>query len=308
MRVLVIGATGYIGSAVVERLIAGGHEVTAYVRPAADGARRVPAAAGERYGDLSDPAALRAALAPDAEPGVGRGVESDAGQGVEPGAGAGFDVVVHAGQLTGDRETDLAVVGVPSAAGARMVYLSGVWVLGAIDGGDEDSPARPIPLVAYRDEVERVVLGGGGSVVRPGVVHGRGSGIPALLRGLAAERGTGVYVSAGGTVPTWTFVHVDDLAELVAAVVERGGPAVYHGVSEEAVPLTDVAEAAARAAGVKEVAEPWPLEEAAKALGAEFAEALALGQRIGAARTRRELGWAPIRPGVVAELTEGSYA
>ncbi|MEV5554111.1 NAD-dependent epimerase/dehydratase family protein [Nonomuraea wenchangensis] len=296
MRVLVIGATGYIGSAVVERLIAGGHEVTAYVRPAADGARRVPAAAGERYGDLSDPAALRAALAPGA------------GQGVESGAGAGFDVVVHAGQLTGDRETDLAVVGVPSAAGARMVYLSGVWVLGAIDGGDEDSPARPIPLVAYRDEVERVVLGGGGSVVRPGVVHGRGSGIPALLRGLAAERGTGVYVSAGGTAPTWTFVHVDDLAELVAAVVERGGPAVYHGVSEEAVPLTDVAEAAARAAGVKEVAEPWPLEEAAKALGAEFAEALALGQRIGAARTRRELGWAPSRPGVVAELTEGSYA
>ncbi|MEU4509883.1 NAD-dependent epimerase/dehydratase family protein [Nonomuraea wenchangensis] len=284
MRVLVIGATGYIGAAVVERLIAGGHEVIAYVRPSADGARRVPAAAGERYGDLSDPAALRAAV----EPGV--------------------EVVVHAGQLTGDRETDLAVVGVPAAAGARMVYLSGVWVLGAIDGGDEDSPARPIPLVAYRDEVERVVLGGGGSVVRPGVVHGRGSGIPALLRDLAAERGTGVYVSAGGTVPTWTFVHVDDLAELVAAVVERGGAAVYHGVSEEAVPLTEVAEAAARAAGVKEVAEPWPLEEAAEALGAGFAEALALGQRIGAARTRRELGWTPTRPGVVAELTEGSYA
>ncbi|MEZ7130095.1 NAD-dependent epimerase/dehydratase family protein [Nonomuraea sp. AD125B] len=284
MRVLVIGATGYIGAAVVERLVAGGHEVIAYVRPPADGARRVPAASGERYGDLSDPAALQAAL----EPGV--------------------EVVVHAGQLTGDRETDLAVAGVPAAAGARMVYLSGVWVLGAVDGGDEDSPARPIPLVAYRDEVERVVLGGGGSVVRPGVVHGRGSGIPALLRGLAAERGTGVYVSADGTAPTWTFVHVDDLAELVAAVVERGGAAVYHGVSEEAVPLTDVAEAAARAAGVKEVAEPWPLEEAAKALGAGFAEALALGQRVGAPRTRRELGWTPTRPGIVAELTEGSYA
>ncbi|QYC38534.1 NAD dependent epimerase/dehydratase family protein [Nonomuraea coxensis DSM 45129] len=286
MRVLVIGATGYIGAAVVERLAAGGHEVTAYVRPAADGARRVPAAAGERYGDLSDPATLRAALE----------------------SGDGFDAVVHAGQLTGDRETDLAVAGVPAAAGVRMVYLSGVWVLGAVDGGDEDSPARPIPLVAYRDEVERVVLGGGGSVVRPGVVHGRGAGILVLLRDLAAERGAGVYVSAGGAAPTWPFVHVDDLAELVAAVVERGRAVVYHGVGEEAVPLTDVAEAAARAAGVKEAAEPWPVEEAAQALGTGFAEALALGQRVGAPRTRRELGWAPSRPGVVAELIEGSYA
>ncbi|MCK2215145.1 sugar nucleotide-binding protein [Actinomadura sp. ATCC 31491] len=283
MKVLVIGATGYIGAAVVELLTARGHEVTAYVRPAADGARRVPGAARERHGDLADPAALESAIDAD------------------------VDVVVHAGQLTGDRETDLAVVGVPAAAGRRLVYVSGVWVLGATDGADEDSPARPIPLVAYRDEVERLVLGGGGSVVRPGVVHGKGSGIPALLRDLAAQRGTGVYVSAAGEVPTWTFVHVDDLAELIAAVVERGVPAVYHAVSEEAVPVSGVAEAAARAAGVKETAEPWPLEEAAEALGAGFAEALALSQRVSAARTRAALDWRPSRPGVVADLAEGSY-
>ncbi|MEW9546784.1 NAD-dependent epimerase/dehydratase family protein [Nonomuraea sp. NPDC050783] len=284
MRVLVIGATGYIGAAVVERLAGEGHEVVAFVRPAADGARRVPGAAEERHGDLADAAALRAAVTPD------------------------VDVVVHAGQLTGDRDADLAAIGVPAAEGKRLVYVSGVWVLGEIDGGDEDSPTRPIQLVAYRDEVERLVIGGGGSVVRPGVVHGRGAGIPALLRAQAAERGAGVYVTSGDRVPTWTFVHVDDLAELIVAAVERGGPSVYHAISEEAVPVTAVAEAAARAAGVKEAAEPWPLEEAARVLGAGFAEALALSQRIGAARTRRELGWNPSRPGVVADLAEGSYA
>ncbi|WP_188190968.1 NAD-dependent epimerase/dehydratase family protein [Nonomuraea sp. SYSU D8015] len=288
MKVLVLGATGYIGTAVVERLAERGHEVAAFVRPAADGTRRVPAAADERYGDLADASALEAAITAD------------------------VDAIVHAGQLTGDQDTDLATIGVLARAASaeqprKVVYVSGVWVLGETDGADEESPARPIPLVAYRDKVERLVLDGGGSVVRPGVVHGRGAGITALLRDQAAQRGTGVYVTAGGAVPTWTFVHVDDLADLIVTAVEKGGAAVYHGVSEEGVPVTAVAEAAARSAGVKEAAEPWPLDEAAQVLGEGFAQALALSQRVSAARTRQALDWHPSRPGIVADLTEGSY-
>ncbi|MGN9836540.1 hypothetical protein ACTMTI_00325 [Nonomuraea sp. H19] len=105
-----------------------------------------------------------------------------------------------------------ATIAVLAGSAKKAVHVSGVWVLGETDGADEDSPAKPIPLVAYRDQVERLVLGGGGSVVRPGVVHGRGAGIPAPPRAQAAQRGTGVYVTAGGAVPTWTFVHVDPQA------------------------------------------------------------------------------------------------
>ncbi|MGP3958471.1 NAD-dependent epimerase/dehydratase family protein [Nonomuraea sp. 3N208] len=284
MKVLVAGATGYIGAAVMERLAGRGHEVVAFVRPTAGGVRRVPAAADERYGDLADASTLQAAITAD------------------------IDAVVHAGQLTGDQGTDLATIAALAGSGKKVVYVSGVWVLGETDGADEDSPAKPIPLVAYRHEVERLILDGGGSVVRPGVVHGRGAGIPALLRGQAAQRGTGVYVHAGGEVPTWTFVHVDDLAELIVTAAEKGGATVYHAVSEEAVPVTAVAEAAARSAGVKETAEPWPLEEAAKLLGEGFAHALSISQRVSAARTRQALGWSPVRPGIVADLTQGSYA
>src|SRR5690606_26814066 len=115
-----------------------GHEVVAFVRPPADGSRRVPQAVEERYGDLADPASLAAALTP------------------------GLDAVVHAGQLTGDREVDLKVAGL--LAGRNAVYVSGVWVLGPVDGGDEDSPVNPIALVGYRPDVEREVLDGGGAV------------------------------------------------------------------------------------------------------------------------------------------------
>ncbi|NUP76707.1 MAG: NAD-dependent epimerase/dehydratase family protein [Nonomuraea sp.] len=284
MKVLVLGATGYIGGAVVERLAERGHEVAVLVRPAADGGRRVPGVADERYGDLADPSSLAAAITSD------------------------IDAIVVAAQLTGDRDADLATVAVLAGAGRKVVFTSGVWVLGATRDGHEDSQADPIPLVAYRDEIERLILDGGGSVVRPGVVHGRGAGIPALLRAQAAGRGAGVYVTAGGEAPTWTFVHVDDLAELMVTVVEKGEARIYHGIGEEAVPVTAVAEAAATSAGVKPQAEPWPVAEAAEVLGAGFAEALALSQRVSATRTREALGWNPSRPGVVADLIEGSYA
>jgi nucleoside-diphosphate-sugar epimerase len=244
----------------------------------------VPAVADERHGDLADALALAAAITAD------------------------IDVIVHAGQLTGDQDADLATIAVLAGAAQKAVYVSGVWVLGETGGADEDSPANPIPLVAYRDKVERLVIDGGGSVVRPGVVHGRGTGIVALLRDQAAQRGTGVYVTAGGAVPTWTFVHVEDLAELIVTIVEKGEPTVYHAISEEAVPVTTVAEAAARSAGVKETAEPWPVGEAAQLLGEGFAQALAISQRVSAVRTRQALGWNPVRPGVVADLGSGSYA
>ncbi|MFI6811624.1 NAD-dependent epimerase/dehydratase family protein [Nonomuraea sp. NPDC050328] len=277
MKILLAGATGYIGGVVAEKLLERGHEVVALVRQAG----RLPYE--ERVADLADPAAVAAAVTPD------------------------VDAVVHAAQLTGDPEVDLATV---TALTARPVhYLSGVWVLGETRDGTEDSPVDPYPIVAHRPEIEQLVLGAGGSVVRPGVVHGRGQGIVALLKSVAAERGTGVYVSADGQAPTWTFVNVDDLADLVVLAAERGvSGEILHAIAEEAVPVEEVAVAAARAAGVKPEARPWPLAEAAQLLGEPFAGALARSQRVSSARTRQAHGWVPTRLGVLSDLVEGSYA
>lgn len=288
MRILVIGAGGYVGSAVAERLAARGHEIVDLARPgAADrGYER-------RTGDLADPGALTAAVTSD------------------------IDAVVHAATPTGDAATDAAAIAALTeplrGTGRAFVYTSGVWVLGATGNGtaDEDAPADPIPIVGYRPGIERQVLaaaedGVRASVIRPGIVHGRGGGIPALLVGLAREHG-GPRVVGDASV-RWPMVHVDDLAELFALVVEDApAGSLWHGVTEAAVPVTRLAEAAGRAAGVAGEPEVWPLEQARERLGALFADALVLDQSVGGQAARAKLGWSPTYPDAVTEIAEGSY-
>mgnify|MGYP001793118472 CR=1 FL=1 len=61
MRVLVTGATGLLGSHVVEALLAVGHEVRALVRPTSDVSFIKTTGATIVQGDLDDPSSLRAA-------------------------------------------------------------------------------------------------------------------------------------------------------------------------------------------------------------------------------------------------------
>ncbi|RFU40163.1 NAD-dependent epimerase/dehydratase family protein [Actinomadura logoneensis] len=291
MRVLVLGAGGYVGSALTERLAAAGHEVVALAR---SGGKSVPGAAEVRVGDLADPASLTAAVTPD------------------------IDAVVHAATPSGDAGVDAAAVEALTAplrgSGRAFVYTSGVWVLGATGdaAADEDAATRPIPIVGYRPEIERRVLdtaadGVRAAVVRPGIVHGRGSGIPAMLVRWAAEDGAPRLV--GDPAVRWPMVHVDDLADLFLAVLtDAPAGTVWHGVSETAVPVRDLAVAAGRAAGVKGEPRVWTVEQAAGELGGPFAEALALDQSVSSRLTRDRLGWNPSRPGSVADLGEGSYA
>ena len=287
MRVLVLGATGYIGSVVTERLAAAGHQVVALSR---QGSRtRPPHAHQVRWGDTTVPGSLVDAVTPD------------------------IDAVVDVTNPSGDAAVDAAAVAALverlRGTGRPLLYTSGVWVLGATgpEPVDENAPTRPIELVRHRPEIERQVLtaeGVRGVVIRPGIVHGRGGGIPALLVDLARSHRGGRYV--GGAV-RWPMVHVEDLADLYVSALHRADAgSVLHAVAEEAVPVVDLAAAAARAAGVSGRPEPWPLDEARAALGREFADALALDQAC-SGRAARRLGWLPRGPHAVEDLSAGSY-
>ncbi|GAA2728164.1 NAD-dependent epimerase/dehydratase family protein [Cellulomonas aerilata] len=292
MKVLLVGATGYVGAVVAEHLAARGHHVVALVRPGAV-RPRPPHAASVRIGDLTDPRSLQAAVTAD------------------------IDAVVHAGAPSGHAGTDdaatKALLDPLRGSGRAFVYTSGVWVLGATGDAlaDETTPTDPIELVRDRPAIERRVLEAARSgvrsvVIRPAIVHGRNGGIPALLVDQARAHGTGRYVGAGPV--RWPMVQVDDLADLYVAAVERADAgSVLHAVAEHAVPVVDLARAASVAAGVPVGADAWDLDDARAALGSTFADALALDQACSADRTRRQLGWTPSRIGAVDDLLTGSY-
>lgn len=291
MNVLVIGATGYIGSVVSGRLTEAGHTVTALVRPGqpSDG---VPDAATVVVGDLANPTTIQAAaLAADAV----------------------VNLATPTGDLAVDQAATDALLQPLRGTGRPFVYTSGIWVLGRTGTipVDEDAPTDPLPIVGYRPVIEQQVLAASDDgvravVIRPAITHGRGGGIPALLVARARQDGVGRYV--GGDDVTWPMVHVDDLADLFVAAVERApAGSVIHAVDEQAVPTVDIAAAAAAAAGVSGT-RAWPVDDARSALGEPFADALALSQACSGARARDLLGWSPHRPGSVEDIACGSYA
>ncbi|MFD7261358.1 NAD-dependent epimerase/dehydratase family protein [Streptomyces sp. NPDC059874] len=289
MRILVPGARGYIGSAVVRRLRQEGHDVVPFLRTG------TPAPHGTeiRTGDLADPDSLRAAVTDD------------------------IDAVVDVATPSGDEAVDAAAVDALlerlRGTGRAYVYTSGIWVLGATGdrAAEEDAPTDAIDIVGYRPRIEERVLAAAADdvravVVRPGIAYGAGGGIPALMTAWAREHGHGRYV--GHATTRWPMVHVDDLATLYALVVAKGtAGTLVHGVALEAVPAAALAVAADVAAGGTGHAAPWPTAEAAGVLGLPFAQALALDQTVSGQRARAELGWRPTAAYPTVDLAEGSY-
>ena len=291
MKILVLGATGYLGSAVAQHFADAGHTVVALARPSVD----VPMAqsiAEVRYGDLADAASLTDTVSRD------------------------VDAVVNLATPTGDEATDRAATEALLAplrgTGRAFIYVSGTWVLGrTVTAATEQSRPDPIAIVGYRTAIEQQVLaaaheGVRAVVVRPGVVHGHGGGILALLVDLARREGLGVTVGDGSAA--WPMVHLDDLARLFLLVLEAPPGMLVHAVTEPTVPVTSLAAAAARAAGVTQAVRHWPTSQAGAVLGPDFAEALAIEQTVSGQLARDLLGWDPRELEAVDDLASGSYS
>jgi nucleoside-diphosphate-sugar epimerase len=264
LKIFLTGATGYIGGAIADALLAAGHTVTGLAR-SDEAARRLSArGVAPVRGDLHSPASLSRAAG-----------ESDG--------------VIHAG-TTNDGRIDQEAVRVMLDAlrdsGKPLLYTSGVWVLGDTAGkvADETWPVNPAALVQWRPGVEQMVLAAAGNgvrsiVIRPGVVYGNGGGIPGDFVKSARESGAARYVGNGEN--RWPLVHVEDLASMYRCALEHATPGtLIHATDGSAHRVREIAEAASLSAGAGGRTESWPLEEARKTLGA-YADALVLDQLVG---------------------------
>ncbi|MFN7920698.1 MAG: NAD-dependent epimerase/dehydratase family protein [Bryobacteraceae bacterium] len=280
MSILVTGATGYIGSAVAERLRARGHAVAGLAR--SDEAAHKLEAAGVAVvrGSLEDPAAFASAAA--ASDGV---IHTALARG--PQAGALDKALVE------------ATLGVLAGSNRPFVYTSGCWVMGNTGGrlAGEMFPIKPPALVAWRPAVERLVLDATerkvrGIVLRPCIVWGRGSGLLAhLIHGRLPVAGDGSN--------HWSFIHIDELAEVYALAFERAPAGSLYVVAHgPAIPVKQLAEAAG-------ISTSLPLDQAREKLG-PLADALALDQKIGSTKAARELGWLPSPRSILEEIRRGS--
>jgi nucleoside-diphosphate-sugar epimerase len=286
MRIFLTGATGYIGSAVLDALVRGGHDVTALVRD--NGKARLVAKRGAHpvVGNLAEPDSFKSSA--EAQDGyVHTAYDRVSGRGPEI-EKAALEFMV----ATAKRPRTAA----PTAPARRfIIYTSGVWVLGqSRDPADEAAPVNSIALTAWRPAHEQFILGAATEqlrtiVVRPGVVYGGGTGMVADLFKSASN---GLVRVVGDGNNHWPLVYDRDLADLYARLAaNQDASGIYHANDEGDERVNDIVSAIRPYVSVKPDVRHVPIEEARSKMGA-YAEAMALDLVVRSPRARA-LGWAP---------------
>lgn len=286
MRIFLTGATGYVGGAVLDALVRGGHTVTALVRDG-EKAKRVAAKGGRPVvGNLAEPESYRAAA--DAQDGyVHTAFDTSSGR------GPAIERIAL--------DTMIAAARRPRTAGATtprsrfLIYTSGTWILGrSAEPVAEDAPLNPLPIVAWRPAHEALVTEAGTDhlrtvIVRPGVVYGGANG---MVGDLFKSASNGLVRVIGDGNNHWPLVYERDLADLYARLVaNEAASGVYHANDEGDESVNDIVGAIKPHVPVRPDVRHVPLEEARAKMGA-YADALSLDQIARSPRSRA-LGWTP---------------
>ncbi len=289
MRVFLTGATGYVGSAVLDALIRGGHRLTAIVRDPEKAERLKARGVTPVVGELGTPSTFAAAI-------------------------DGVDAVVHtalegsARRVHKDREAIKTLLDALNrhsvGTNPTFIYTSGIWVLGSTTRPvDESAPLDPADYSAWRPAHEQVVLEAGTNgvrtvVVRPGIVYGGSRGI---VSDLLKDALNGLVRVVGPGKNRWPTVYDRDLGDLYLKLLQSpDARGIFHANDEGDERVNDIVDAIADHLSQRPDVRHMPLPEARRKLGT-YADALALDQRVRSPRAKA-LGWTPTLSSVTANI------
>jgi nucleoside-diphosphate-sugar epimerase len=291
MKVFVTGATGFIGSAIVQELVSAGHQVLGLARSDAGAKSLIAAGADVHRGDLEDLESLR------------RGA-------------AMSDGVIHTAFIHDfskfkenceiDRRTIEALGSALEGSGRPLIVTSGTGIAGHTLGRlatEQDAPYTgpgAVPRVASEGAATSVAARGARvCVVRLPQVHNpEKQGLVTYAIAVAREKGLSAYVGDGTN--RWPAVHRLDAAHLYRLVLEKGSAgARYHAVAEEGVSFRDIAQAIGRRLNVPVVSKSR--EQAAGHFG-WLGAFVTMDNPTSSAISRRLLGWQPEGPRLIADI------
>jgi len=221
VKVLVTGATGFLGRSVARRLAARGHSLRLLTRRASNLAE-LPSDSEAAIGDVTDAVSFARAA-------------------------EGCDAVLHLAALVklwvpdperfhatnvGGFENALAAA---RAAGARLVYTSSFIALGPSGSGAHDA-SRPHPGPPFRNAYERTKAladaaaraaaerGGDVVILYPGVIYGPGEMTEGnlVVRMIADHMNGRLPGLVGPGDRRWSYAYVEDVAEGHALALEKG--------------------------------------------------------------------------------------
>jgi nucleoside-diphosphate-sugar epimerase len=296
VRVFLAGATGAIGAQLVPLLLADGHQVTGMTRSAARADALRAAGAEAAVADAIDAQAVREAVAQARPDAVVHQLTAIPAR-LDPRR------IVRDFELTDRLRTEGTrnLIAAAQTAGAARILAQSIafaydpGALGTVHGEEDplicDPPAQFRRSAAAIAELERLVLGAGGLVLRYGYFYGPGTSISrsgSLGKDVARRR----LPIVGGGSGVWSFIHVEDAARATLAALTRGEAGAYNVVDDEPARVAEWIPALADALGAKPPRRvpAW----LARPLAGEYGVmTMTRAQGAANARAKRELAWAP---------------
>jgi nucleoside-diphosphate-sugar epimerase len=297
MKLFITGASGYIGSAVVQEVQAAGHQVVGLARSDASAKALREAGAAVQRGTIDDLNALKQGT------NESDGVIHLAFKHEEMRAGN------FAAAATADLRAIEAIGDALAGTNKPLVIAPGTLTLASLGrlGTEEDVAASDNPrVVSENTAIALAKRGVRSSAVRLSPsVHSdtdRHGFIPSLIA-IARAQGVSAYVGDGSN--RWPAVHRQDAAILFRLAAESALAGTrLHGVGEEGIPFRRIAEAIGKQLKLPTVSIT---KEAAGNHFSFLADFVQLDNPTSSALTQKWLGWKPVGPTLIADLEAGHY-